>query len=256
MDKTSTALLPSYHLVLPGFSRYTYSINVKEFDAQLATVAKYRSSLPGDCALAFDDGHVSQHHYGFPLVQKHGLRSIFFSIVGWIGKRTDYMTWPQLRELVTAGHDVQSHGLSHIPLTRCGDLELANELGRSRSELEQKLGVSIYAISIPFGRWNHRVMRACALAGYRRVYTSDPVAQSWICGVETVGRYAVSRTTTADQFSKVLAGDPRTLRRLRTKHRSKLLLRSLIGEGNYDRIWGILGSRKSLVAAVEAQVEF
>lgn len=256
MEKASTALKPSYHLVLPEFSRYTYSITAKAFDAQLATVAKYRPSLPGDCALAFDDGHVSQHDYGFPLVQKHGLRAIFFSIVGWIGKRTDYMTWQQLRELVSAGHDVQSHGLSHIPLTHCGDQQLANELGHSRSELEQKLGVAINAISIPFGRWDVRVMRACALAGYRRVYTSDPVAQSWICGVETVGRFAVSRRTTADRLSKVLSGDARTLRRLRTEHRSKLLLRAVIGERSYDRIWGILGSRDSEVPAVGVQAEF
>lgn len=256
MEKTARALLPSFHLVLPTHSPYVYSISAKDFDTHLAAIAQYRPSSPGACALAFDDGHRSQFDYGLPLLQKHGLRAIFFSIVGWIGKKTDYMTSRQLRQLLSAGHEVQSHGLSHLPLTSCSDAELSIELTRSRSELQEKLGDPVEAISIPFGRWDMRVIRACGLAGYRRVYTSDPVGYSFD-GVEAIGRFAVTRKTRTDQLRKVLAADPRMLHALRAAHTSKLLVRSVLGERSYDRIWGFLNSRKSLfaVSATATQVE-
>jgi len=250
-------LPPSYHLVLPEHSRYTYSSTTSEFDSHLALICS-AASRPADCSLTFDDAHVSQFRFAFPLLQQYRLRACFFAIAGWIGRRPDYMHWHQLRQLVSSGHQVQSHSFSHVALTRCSDAELRSELANSRSELEQRLGAAVNAISIPFGRWDLRVIDACARAGYSQVFTSDPSAPRRVGGVAVLGRFMVRRTTTLDQLKKVLSADGHTLRWLRARHQCKLLLRASIGERAYDGLWGILRSRKSLSAAsrmCESQVD-
>jgi len=242
-------LLPSYHLVQDG-AGYVYSTSGEQLETHLKLLVSLASSLPDFLSapcLTFDDGHVSQFRYAFPLLQKYGVRAIFFVIAGWMGGRPDYMTWAQLRELTAAGHEVQSHGLTHRFLTRCTDSELAQELQLARSELQQRLGAGVDAISIPFGRWNRRVLQACADAGYRRIYTSDPrpAARSGE-QIQVFGRFMVRSSTTEDEFRRVILADRRTLLSLEVKHRCKFWMRTLLGDNLYHRLCGVLGSRHTL----------
>jgi len=251
MESTSNQqkleLLPSYHVLVPERSLYRYSSTVQEFDAHLELICKIRGrTRPQGPAVTFDDAHASQLRYGLALLQKHRLRAIFFAIVNWTNHRAAYMTWEQLRELVAAGHEVQSHGMSHVQLTRCTDAELQNEVVSSKAELEQKLGIAIDAISIPNGRWNRRVIEACAAAGYGRIYTSDPVSPSTLFRTQMIGRWMVTRGTTLEQVRRVLAGDRRALRMSLARHHCKLSIRQAVGEDFYDRVWGVLRYRKSL----------
>ena len=245
-------LLPSYHLVVSTPSEYAYSCTEQQLEDhfKVLTATPHCARMSSSAAhVTFDDGHASQFRYGFPLLQKHGVRGIFFVIAGWTGQRPDYMTSAQLRELAAAGHEVQSHGLSHVPLTQSSDAELAQELEGSKEELEQRLGMGVDAVSIPFGRWDQRVLRACAEAGYKRVYTSDPSPARWFSQVEVVGRFMVRRSTTLEQLDAVAAGDHNALRRMQATHHCKLAVRAVIGERRYFHLWSILASHKSLEAA-------
>jgi len=252
-NQPTIELLPSYHLLVPESSQYRYSSTVREFGQHLDLICKIRAASSREhLAVTFDDAHASQLRYGVPLLQERGLRAIFFAVVNWTGHRSAYMTWEQLRELVALGHEVQSHGVSHIQLTRCTEIELQNEVANSKSELEQKLGVAIDAISIPNGRWNRRVIEACACAGYRRIYTSDPGSSSRVSGTQLIGRWMVTRVTTLEQVRQVLTGDRRALRMSMARYRCKLLIRQVVGEDLYDRVWGVLRSRKSLREASQS----
>jgi len=240
-------LLPSYHLLVPARSQYYYSSTVEQFQQHLGLITEIRSERsPADPVVTFDDAHTSQLRYGVPLLQEEGLRAIFFAVVDWTSQRPAYMTWRQLRELIVLGHEVQSHGTSHVQLTGCNDVELQNEVTSSKVELEQKLGVAIDAISIPHGRWNRRVVEACTAAGYRRIYTSDPSPPCTFLGTQLLGRWMVTRGTTREQIHQVLVGDRRALRLSLARHRCKLLIRHTVGEKFYDRVWGAMRSRSSL----------
>jgi polysaccharide deacetylase family protein (PEP-CTERM system associated) len=55
-------------------------------------------------------------------------------------------TFPKLvRDLVDEGHEVQSHGYSHRPLSRMNRVELLDELKRSRATVEDAAGVPVTA---------------------------------------------------------------------------------------------------------------
>jgi peptidoglycan/xylan/chitin deacetylase (PgdA/CDA1 family) len=255
ISKQAPVLLPSYHLLVEEPSRYRYSSTAREFREHLSIIDTVRRHSPNhSLAVTFDDAHSSQFHLGYPLLQEKKLRGIFFAVSGWVGRRQGYMTWDHLRRLLAVGHEVQSHSASHQQLTRCSETELENELVDSKTEIEQRLGAVVDAISIPNGRWNDRVLQGCVDAGYRRIYTSDPIASAAFNGAEVIGRWMVTRTTTAKQVRGVVERDHRTLQVVSAMHRAKCLVRAMVSEEFYDRAWGILRSRKSLRKTSELYV--
>ena len=80
------------------------------------------------------------------------------------------MTWDQIRALVRAGMDVESHGRRHRVLQTLDNAELTDELSASRTELESQLGRPVRAVAYPVGRRiakEVRIRRAVTAAGYR-----------------------------------------------------------------------------------------
>ena len=75
-------------------------------------------------------------------------------------------------------------------------------------------------ISVPGGRWNRRVIKACADAGYRQVYVSDPWVAESMFGTQVIGRFMVRRTTTATELLKVIQQDGYALGKMRNARRS------------------------------------
>jgi len=76
------------------------------------------------------------------------------------------MTWPQIRELARAGHEVGSHSRSHELLTQLDDESLRAELAGSRADLEAGLGLPVRTVCYPNGDADDRVVRLAASVGY------------------------------------------------------------------------------------------
>ncbi|MGZ4840643.1 MAG: polysaccharide deacetylase family protein, partial [Candidatus Angelobacter sp.] len=135
------------------------------------------------------------------------------------------------------GHSIQSHGWSHKFLTSCSQGELAHELRASKQLLEDTLGSAVEEISVPGGRWDRRVIQACAVAGYRRVYVSDPWVETDMVGVKVIGRFMVRRTTTIAELAKIVEQDRDVLRRMRMRSRIRQGFVGLLGDSLYHRLW-------------------
>src|SRR5579875_3784754 len=188
-------MILTYHEIEAEKSGYRYGLTRRELEEQLKYIA-YFQKIAGihthSPVITFDDGHLSAYQHALPLLENQGLKAVFFVLVGWTQNRREYMTWRQLREIAELGHTVQSHGWSHRFLTHCSNSELENELLRSKRALEDHLGLSVDSLSVPGGRWDTRVVRACARAGYRFLYTSNPWLRSAKReGIELRGRLTV-----------------------------------------------------------------
>jgi peptidoglycan/xylan/chitin deacetylase (PgdA/CDA1 family) len=175
-------------------------------------------------------------------LQSRELTARFFITAGWTGKKPGYMGWAELRSLHEAGFTIGAHGWSHKLLTHCSDAELQTELGRSRLTLEDKLGASVTTMSLPGGRYNRRVLAACADSGYTQVYTSVPRAESLPLGA-TVGRLNILGSMQPEWIAKLFQPDGRILRRLGRRYRMKEAAKALLGDRLYARIWALV-SRK------------
>ncbi|HOL71490.1 MAG TPA: polysaccharide deacetylase family protein [Bryobacteraceae bacterium] len=237
-------MILTYHELEPHSASRPYSVLCSMFRRHLETLQTLRQTGVPLPEITFDDGHASQYEYGAPALEEAGFHGIFFITAGWTGQRAGYMSAADLRSLARAGHEIGSHGWSHALLTRCSESELAEELRRSRAFLEDCLGQAVTSISMPGGRWNDRVLAACAEAGYRRVYNSEPHRRPGPrCGVELAGRWMVRRTTDTGGLMRVVrAGGARRLL-LRAQHEVKSVVRRLAGDALYQRMWQTLGSR-------------
>lgn len=245
----------AYHEVMPE-SNYAYCVTSGAFAEHLCLFdGLAQNGVPrSSVRITFDDGEQSQYRNAMPLLAGHGIPARYFVTPGLIGTAAKFLGWDELNALQDAGHSIQSHGWSHKFLTFCSDEELAHELRASKQLLEEKLGALVEEISVPGGRWNRRVIEACALAGYRRVYVSDPWVLTSMSGVEVIGRFMVRRTTTLAELRKMAERDQHTLWKLRMRSQLKQVIVGLMGDGLYHRLWCRLTGYNEFEAARQQDI--
>ena len=165
---------------------------------------------PRTLLITFDDGYRNFAEHGLPLLKEFGFTATLFVPVDFIGKpplwlqrdealtrpllqqvrlspeerrrlefstsalmREPLMDWSELRELINAGCDIQSHGFGHYFLTELPAVRLADDLVRSRETLEERLGLPVRAIAYPYGASNSTVAAAARAAGFDVGFVSD-----------------------------------------------------------------------------------
>ncbi|HZE80788.1 MAG TPA: polysaccharide deacetylase family protein [Candidatus Polarisedimenticolia bacterium] len=238
----------AYHEVMPE-SNYAYCVTASAFAEHLRLFDSLRKSNSQGAQVTFDDGEQSQYHKALPLLAEYGIKATYFVTPGLIGTAAKFLGWDELRALQAAGHFIQSHGWSHKFLTFCSEAELAHELRESKQFLEDHLGNAVEQISVPGGRWDRRVITACAAAGYRRVYVSDPWVETEISGVEVIGRFMVRRNTTIAELAKIVERDRDALRKLKLRSQLRQSLVGLLGDSLYHRLWCCLTGYNDFEAA-------
>lgn len=193
----SDLLILCYHGVSETWPAAT-SVKPDDFERQLSGFVErgYRGATFSDALTAppaertlvvtFDDAHRSVLEQAAPVMSRLGLPGTVYvptEYAGsdrpmawggydiWLG--TEHvgelrcMSWDELRDLATVGWEVGSHTLSHPRLPRLSDAEIAVELGESRRECEERMGVPCRSIAYPYSDYDDRVVRAAADSGYR-----------------------------------------------------------------------------------------
>jgi len=193
--------------------------------------------------VTFDDGHRSNFEFAAPILHARGLTARFFITVGWTGTKAGYMGWAELRSLHEAGQAIGAHGWTHTLLTHCSEKDLQIELGKARATLEDKLGTSITTMSLPGGRYNRRVLAACAEAGYTEVYTSVPRTEGLPLGA-TVGRLNVLGEMQPEWIAKLFEPDSIVLAGLERQYRMKTAAKTVLGDRLYAKLWGLVNRKE------------
>ena len=235
------AVFLGYHELAPSSTRDVYAITPTLFAEHIQVVcSRFRDSAG---VITFDDADISQVHWALPLLSATGTIAQFFVPTARVGQ-PQTATWAHLREMAQLGHHIGSHSHTHPLLTQCPPARLRDELESSKKMLEDNLGGSTNAISLPGGRHNAVVLRACALAGYERVYTSVPgIAEirQFHDGrqLETVGRLIVRRGMSLSTLIGYLAQDLAVTRRLGSEQAWKQRVKDLLGDTLYQRLWRV-----------------
>jgi peptidoglycan/xylan/chitin deacetylase (PgdA/CDA1 family) len=82
------------------------------------------------------------------------------------------MSWDELKELHSEGHEIGSHSRTHAILPLVSDAQLADEIAGSRAQLRERLGFEIESFCYPNGDCDARVATAVERAGYRHAVTT------------------------------------------------------------------------------------
>lgn len=228
----------TYHEILPSGSQYLYRVSQAQFQEHLSLLASRPSAGEQSPLITFDDGHRSNFEQAFPLLEQSGAKAVFFVLAGSVGRIDKYISWDQARQMVAAGHRVQSHGWSHRLLTQCGPGDLEEEVTRSKHELEDRLGVKVAAISAPGGRWNDRVVDACARAGYKYLFHSNPwLPASLRQGIRLQGRHMVTRLMGPKELQKLIHPGGGQQLYSRFRYEAKERVRIMLGDRLYHKFW-------------------
>ncbi|MGE0350255.1 polysaccharide deacetylase family protein [Hydrogenophaga sp.] len=92
------------------------------------------------------------------------------------GIRPDWdgmMTWEQIREMRSGGHEIGSHSTSHPILPLVSDEALRHEIDHSRSVLEAQIDHEVRSFCYPNGDYDERVSARVRQAGYEYAVTTQ-----------------------------------------------------------------------------------
>lgn len=168
-----------FHRISAAGERDPITCTAQDFEAFVAFFARHFEVIPlgefldrlsagddlgGSLAITFDDGYLDNREVAAPILKRHGLPACFFVASGLIGSsripawdeewgvRSEWMGWPQVRELLGMGFEVGAHTVNHVDLGQVHGDEARAEVRRSRQDLERELGQAVDLFSYPFGR--------------------------------------------------------------------------------------------------------
>ena len=107
------------------------------------------------------------------LLDEHDAKATFFTL-GWIAER-----YPRVvRDVVTQGHEVASHGMSHLRASEQTPVEFEHDVVRAKSVLEDISGTAVSGYRAPsfsIGKSNPWAFDVLQRAGYRYSSSIYPV---------------------------------------------------------------------------------
>ena len=121
------------------------------------------------------------------LFAEHDVRATFFTL-GWIAERHPAM----IRRLVDAGHELASHGYSHIRVTELDQRAFRADVARTKALLEDIGGVAVQGYRAPsysIGRDNLWALRTLEETGHRYSSSIYPIHHD-LYGMPEAPRFA------------------------------------------------------------------
>src|SRR3954447_13891864 len=123
--------------------------------------------------ISFDDGYLSHYTHALPVLHKLGWPGVLNLEVNNVLTAGD-ISQSQVRTLIRAGWEVDSHTLTHPDLTAVSATQLQHELAGSRAFLRSHFHVPVNFFCYPAGRYDATVEAAVRAAGYRLATTTRP----------------------------------------------------------------------------------
>lgn len=226
-----------------------YALEVSQFASQLDALIEHGIEVldpavlhagartRGGVVLTFDDGHASNAIYALPLLRERSMKAAFFVTSGFVGSRAGYCDGEQLRELDAAGMTVGGHGHTHRFLSELDDAGLEHELLRSRELLQRWLGRAPTQMSFPGGRFDNRVLHMAARHSFEVLHGSRAGCVHGAVPHGVLPRIAMRPDLAPRAFVDVARGAAWTMLRARGVHGAKALVRGVLGNDGYHRLY-------------------
>ncbi|MDB6173676.1 MAG: Polysaccharide deacetylase [Chthoniobacteraceae bacterium] len=221
LEPSSRVIVLGYHRFVNNVRRPDTEITPQVFESQLNALKENgisvislkdfmawkrgEKSLPPVCALiTIDDGYKSAYTVAWPILKKFEYPFTLFVYTTYVkgGAKSggESITWEQLAEMRDAGVEIQSHTVSHRDLRGKRGNNAANpayekwlwaELHDSKALIEERLGVKVIALAVPYGGCNEHIKETSAKAGYELLFTVDGQKIGAETPSNAVGRYMI-----------------------------------------------------------------
>ena len=130
---------------------------------------------PGEIALTFDDGpNPSATPQLLDLLAERGIRATFF-LIG----RYALAQAALARRILSDGHSIGNHTMTHPRLPLCSHRRIAGELADAQRAIEDVTGAAVRLFRPPHGFRTPHVLRAAAALGLTTV-TWNVIGNDWV----------------------------------------------------------------------------
>ena len=196
-----------------------YSINEDLFFDHMEFLNKYsKNNVKPICSssfennlisITFDDGFKSVYEKAYPVLEKFKLPfTVFISPKFIEDGNTQYLNKIELNKL--SSNDlctIGAHGYSHKPLSVLNEIDLRNEVERSKFWLEDCIGKEIICMSYPHGAVNKSVKKIVMESGFQYAFSSKPGSNNLNTDKFELRRTTILSHDDIDQFELKLRGD-------------------------------------------------
>jgi peptidoglycan/xylan/chitin deacetylase (PgdA/CDA1 family) len=139
---------------------------------------------PRVIALNFDDGYRDVAENALPILERLGFRATVFVPTGvidgtasfaWYSQQPPVLGWDEIARLDRAGTlSFEAHTVTHPNLLLLEDSAARYEIGRSKIDLEARLGRPVEGFCYPAGLFGERERAFVAEAGFRAAVSCEP----------------------------------------------------------------------------------
>lgn len=188
--------------------------------------------------ITFDDGYITDYETAFPLLKQYKFPATFFIT---IQNQLSEDRWAQWQEIAAIpGFSLGSHTVSHPYLTEIPKEQMFRELSESKQIIEDKTGAEVKYLAPPYGRYNAKIIAAAQELGYEALLTTNVGVNRFNADLFQLKRWTVRRTTTLNEFEKMLCRDRQAL--FTKKMRSQVLNsgKKFLGNGPFEKIRNLL----------------
>lgn len=160
--------------------------------------------------ITFDDGYQNNLLNALPILKKHGFTATCYGVSSMMGGANSWdlgkvaqkplMTLEDWKMWQGAGMDVGSHTCTHADLNSISDAEANEQIVKSKSELEEKIGCEVRHFCYPYGWYKPEHCQMVEKAGYASATTTRRGRTQPGADPYTLHRIMVARATNPLQF--------------------------------------------------------
>lgn len=143
---------------------------------QRLLVTRFQGARKAALSYTFDDGLRDHYTIAFPMLNKLGLKGTFYVVGKPILDSSELaaakkpgsfgsISWPELKEMAEAGHEIGNHSWSHPHLTVLEEAPLREEIDRNAQMITEKVGQAPLTFCYPGNGRNDKV-RATVLKNH------------------------------------------------------------------------------------------
>jgi peptidoglycan/xylan/chitin deacetylase (PgdA/CDA1 family) len=122
--------------------------------------------------ISFDDGYLSDYTVAMPTLRRHGWAGVLNLIVDNV--RPGDLTDLQVRRLIAAGWEIDSHTVTHADVSTLDRAGLQREIGGARTDLQRMFHQPVDFFCYPAGQYDAAAIAEVRAAGYLGATTVNP----------------------------------------------------------------------------------
>ena len=134
--------------------------------------------------ITFDDGYQNNLINAAPILKKYNFSATCYLVSQKIGlsnvwdldkgiTQRPLMNYSEIREWLTMGMDIGAHSQSHSDLLKLSDIQVKNEIHKSKADLENYYNIPVNDFCYPFGRFNEEICKMTKDSGYYSATTMN-----------------------------------------------------------------------------------